>query len=494
MSVIDKVARGQLSAYKAENATQFNGIHIDVRFPPLAPMVAAVWDGIVDDTPAVLGCIQYIQNYGATASLLSDGTNDTRFGGTILFPTGRGKLTGSLIINAIASLGDGAVDASTAGVKLKGAGKTCTILDFTDSLSGSGIIGDASHIAIEDLQILNSPEHGIELTGWMLDIKNVFVNNPVGDGVYFHQAFMVKVADNLVYNAGGYGFSFNDYHTSLDVEHNYALHCTLGGYFAGNRIDMNLSKGITYSSFKANACDASVTAYTFARAKGVTLTGNGCEDVVNALYIYGGNDTSLEIVGLFTHDVSGNVINFIGNNAKVIINNLVDSTPVDIAVPLIGGAGGTNNLITLTAIKTTRTYLVDSNTLVLTKFNDNKSRKSITFDTQGKTIATLKHPTGYNGNYGGQILVRAFTGNDKPATVGNTADYLLHINKGAGGSNIATVSAVGLKGDTTAALSWPSFDFTFVGDTLIATHTTNSAWTSRDFAFIFDPVGDISIA
>jgi len=57
MSTVDKVARGQLSAYKAETATQIVD-RVNVKFPPV-PMVGAKGDNSSDDTTVIQAIADY---------------------------------------------------------------------------------------------------------------------------------------------------------------------------------------------------------------------------------------------------------------------------------------------------------------------------------------------------------------------------------------------------------------------------------------------------
>ncbi|MEK3669248.1 hypothetical protein [Paenibacillus sp. FSL R10-2771] len=268
----------------------------------------------------------------------------------------------------------------------------------------------------------------------------------------------------FVFDAGAYGFSFNDYHTTCLVENNYVLQPTLGGYFVGNRDNISLSKGMTYSTFASNACDGGAIAYTFAGCRALAVNGCGCEVVSNRAIYVSGTESSVSIDGFLGDRVGGNGIYIEGNRAKVTIDGYVDSNPINIGIPLIAG-GGTDAKVIIANITNKRTYLYDSAATLDVSSLNNKKHKVVNFYVKNKAVATFKHPSGYSINYGGLISIRCFHGGSSaPNGSINTATYYLLLNKGTGGSNIATVSFAGLKGDETALQSWPSFDFTFSGD------------------------------
>lgn len=449
-------------------------------------------DGVTDDTIAIQNAIDYVQNINTASVLLSDGTNSTRFGGCVYIPNGKYKLTSSLIVRKINAQGDGSVSPNFSGVTIFGDGHTSTVLDGTSCVSTPLKI-EGSHAYIHDIQVLNSQLNGIEVTAWKVNIERVFINNPFRDGICFNSGFLGKISKCLVWSAGQYGFSFNGFHTSMLIENNYALHCSLGGYFVGNRSDMNTSLGMVYSKFNSNACDHTTVGFTLAKCKAVSLNTNGVEETSSyAVYVYG-TDSAVSIDTLFAHRMDSNAINIEGNGSKVSINNLVDSDPTDVTIPLIKGFGN-NTVIKLSNTTNKRNYLYDSSSLSI-KSLDNKIQKVISFDAKSKTICTAKHPSLYSANYGGLIIIRAFfQSNVDPKTAYNTAIYYLLVNKGAGGSNLSVVSSTGLKGDGTASLSWPSFDFSISGDSIIATHTSTGTWTTNNYSFVFEAQGDVSLA
>lgn len=460
-------------------------VYLDDRFPRTT--------GETSDSPRIQRAIDYVQRYGENTDILSDGTNNTMLGGTIILPSGVLEITSSLIVNSIAIAGVGNPK-RIAGVNIIGSGRTSTVLDATNLPNVSPLIVNGSHFYASDFQILNSQKHGIETNGvslWDLGFERIFINKPANDGIHFNDVFKVHVSHCFVYGGGGYGLSFNKYHTSCLVENNYVLSCALGGYLVGKRGDPTFSGGMTYSTFASNACDGGIDAYTFVGCRGVEVNGCGCEVVSGHSIIISGLESNMAINGFVSDRVQGNGVFIEGNRSKILINNFTDSNPINLSTPLIAG-GGVDAQVIVTNITNKRTYLYAANAILNVIFNDKKKSKTVQFDTQSKTIATLKHDSGYITNYSGLITITAINGGviNSNSTL-NTCVYYLLVNKGTGGSNITLLGFAGLKGDTTSPTSHPSFNFTFVGDDLIATHTTSNAWASRAFSFVFDTSGEV---
>src|SRR4030067_1410415 len=95
----------------------------------------AVGDGITDDTTAIQNAIDFIQSYGGSAQIYSNGSNDTQFGGALYIPKGKYKITAPIVINPIALEG---ATVGYSGIVVQGESNTSAILDATSMAAGLG--------------------------------------------------------------------------------------------------------------------------------------------------------------------------------------------------------------------------------------------------------------------------------------------------------------------------------------------------------------------
>lgn len=156
----------ELASHKAENATK----GINVLYPP-SPLVAAVGDGVTDDTVAIQACINYVVSQG---------------GGVLFFPTGTYIISQLVISDSI---------------KLLGQNRTA-ILKQKDNSNDNfiNITGTGKHIEIEGLvfdgnninQSAESTQNIIkcDATGgvtepFLLSVRNNKFLNPCYSAIFF---------------------------------------------------------------------------------------------------------------------------------------------------------------------------------------------------------------------------------------------------------------------------------------------------------------------
>lgn len=458
----------------------------------------AVGDGVADDTAAIQAAIDYIQSYGSNSQIYSNGSNNTQFGGSLYLPKGKYKITSPLVINPVALEG---ATVAYAGFVMRGESNTSAIIDATSMPAGLGpaLFVNGSFVTVADLQILNSPDHGVRVgTGtpavWNVKFHNVYVNNPAADGFYFNRSFKCEVAGCTVYGGAGYGFSFNSYHTSMKVTNNYAITCASGGYFVGDRTNIGASLGMVYSEFSANACDGGVDAYTFHGCRGLVLNGNGCEIISQrALYITG-SDANVTVNQFFAVAVSSYGIQLAGNRAKLTVNGFFDLNPVNPTTPLF--AFQANDGITdISAIKSGRTvlYTYGSSTNFVST-TDNKYIKTIPFTSASasSTVGTVVGDTLDAVNISGKFLIQAISGTARSnGTPQQQATYELLVSISAAGKS---VTATGVGGTGTGSAVLPAFSWSIdSSNNLVATRTYTGAMDNRSFTFVITSIGNIGM-
>ena len=455
----------------------------------------AVGDGVTDDTTAIQAAVDYIQSYGASSDIFSNGLNKTNFGGSIYIPKGVYKITNKIVIAAV---GQEAGVAAYAGITIYGDSDNASVIDAS-SLSNTDdcaieVLG--SFTAIKKIQILNSTGHGIKFEAaagaalWMLNVKDVLINKPSLDGLYFGRCFLTTVDNCVVWNAPGYGFSFNGFHTSLKITHNYAVACNLGGYLIGERTDVSLSQGCVYSELTSNACDGGITAYAIHGARGVTMSGNGCEVISgDAIYITG-TSINVNIDAFFATQVTGHGVRMDGTNAQVVINNYVDNTPTNLTTPLfnLNGLGASAKIA---SVNNTRDVFYTG----FCSFNIDKSYliRVVAFldSSPNGVIGTIKNDSLNNVNINGRLTLTV-----SPEVPLNTIlqqgaiyDLLVSINAV---NKMVYVTSAGSTANTGAPI--PGFTFSIDGSNqLIATRTFTGTLDTRKFNFNIFPTGNIII-
>jgi len=451
-----------------------------------------------DDWPAFQAAINHTQLYGAGNVILSNGTNDTAFGGAVYAPAGWYSFSETLVIEPIAEeqLTQGL---QYAGLRIFGDSITSTVFDGSQfAVAAPVILARGAWVELDHFQVKDSLDHGIRIevsgkSAWNCKIYDVFVNNPAGDGVYFGKSFLGSLVDCLVYNAGGWAFSWNDYHTSWTIKGNYSWSCTNGGYFVGDRVTPANSLGMTYSSFSNNACDGGSLAYTLNGCRAVTLTGCGCEVISGDAIFISGSDSNVSIEGFLGDKVGGHGVYSEGNRVKVTVNNYTDSRPTDLNAKLFRIASA-DGYLSLSQIKNERTgglYQADSTALVDVNTSQFIFNRQILAATSSGTVCNITHANEIGVNINGMITVNAIGGTARSDTVAKQeASYILAVSISAAGKSVAVAAEAG--GVAAGADVLPAFDWSIDGsNNLVATHKNAPIAGDRNFTFVFEPSNNI---
>lgn len=457
----------------------------------------AKFNGINDDTTAIQAAINYCASLFTGSVFFSTPTDTfkTVMGTTLELPSGTAKVTNTLTVPVVYTSGT----TKYSCVSIVGQGQSSSVLDFSGApanTDGLVVLGGASEQ--RDFQILRPRRDGLVIgtsTGfsWYHTVKRVFVNGAGRHGQLVYSMFRSKWDDNLSAHCGGWGFAFTQGMTSTVIQNNYSNTCALGGYLLGDLVSLGASSSCVYSSLISNACDNGVNAYVIAGAKGFTMIGNGSEKATDYSILLSACDITID--GHFSDRTGKNDIFIEGNGRKNIkINGLVPSRPIDPSIPAIQLHG--DSKVSINGPVPERTYLT-SGTSTSTELTVEDKVIRVLKTLNGQTAAPLvllKHPSGYNATYGGELLVRAVFGSAiSPSTVQNTMLYRLMVLVGAGGTIVVTKDTVSTPGSDINLDTMPSFVFSISGNALHAKHL-NPAGVDRSYTFSIHSQGEIICA
>ncbi|MHA7967691.1 glycosyl hydrolase family 28-related protein [Paenibacillus sp. CAU 1782] len=159
---LGETALEKVNEQLADIATNLNARSINVKFPP-APLVAAMGDGVTDDTDAIQAVLDYIYVNG---------------GGGAYFPLGIYRITRPLFIKSIAPFGG----YSYAPIALIGEGNNASVIKKDGETQALGL--DASCIIIRgDTMVITDDWSAIQFTNIKVDNQS---NGSLTYGVYGH--------------------------------------------------------------------------------------------------------------------------------------------------------------------------------------------------------------------------------------------------------------------------------------------------------------------
>ena len=239
--------------------------------------------------PAPGSGVTLIQPSGSTA-----GTTDLAAVQAALNSTGFAWLAkGNFWFNAPCTLPTIPANASPGGV-IRGSGEVYTQIfqqnGTADTFSGTNV----KQISVENLNITcNVPSgsgNGIALyqatsaDTTYVDIRNVKIFNPGGDGIRIDQPIVGNITNTVVSGANGNGFNINVQHlgtgTSFSFVNCYAINCTQAGYAMYQ---------MHYSSFVSTASDGNGIGYYLNNCNSVSFLAAGTESQSKNSGIYAGH-------------------------------------------------------------------------------------------------------------------------------------------------------------------------------------------------------------
>jgi hypothetical protein len=233
--------------------------------------------------------VTLIQPSGSTA-----GTTDLTAVQSALNATGFAWLAkGNFWFNAPCTLPTIPANSSPGGV-IRGQGETYTTIFQQNGTADTFNATDAKNLSVENINITcNVPTgsgNGIALyqaTGadtTYVNITNVKVFNPGGDGIRIDQPIVGRIANTLVSGANGNGFNINVQHlatgTSFSFENCYAIGCSQAGYAMYQ---------MHYCSFVSTATDGCGIGYYLNNCNSVSFLAAGTESQSQNSGIYAGH-------------------------------------------------------------------------------------------------------------------------------------------------------------------------------------------------------------
>lgn len=246
--------------------------------------------------------ITLIQPSGSTT-----GTTDLANVQAALNATGFAWLAkGNFWFNAPCTLPTLPTGTGSPGGVIRGQGETYTTIFQQNGTADTFNATNAKNLSVENINLTNNVPsgsgNGIALyqstasDTTYVDINNVKIFNPGGDGIRIDQPIVGRISNTVVSGANGNGFNINVQHlgtgTSFSFINTYAINCGLAGY-ALNQMH--------YSSFVSTASDGSGIGYYLNNCNSVSFLACGTETqsqnggIYNGhgYYITGGADITL---------------------------------------------------------------------------------------------------------------------------------------------------------------------------------------------------------
>lgn len=250
-------------------------------------------------------------------------------GGTIRVPTGRYKLSDSLIFDDIDSV---------TGFWIEGEGALNTELDFEDAgVNKDGIVfRGGSLCGVKKLFIVNVPRHGIVLNDSFdsfvsqAKLSELRIQNCGADGVYSKNSYLISLDDIWSANNGNIGFNFVGNHTSIISNRIYAS----GNESIGIRVN-----GAVYIDMNWQS-DNNLRAAQLSNIRGGIIRAPGSENNrAEGILLRSGNDTVANIIAEY-QDIAGltiiggyairnNTDGPVGNSGNSIVAVSADNRPIE---------------------------------------------------------------------------------------------------------------------------------------------------------------------
>jgi len=206
--------------------------------------------GAIDSTQAFLAAI-------AAAAALGTG------GGHVLVPTGRYKLSQTIVLpNYVSLCGPGTPHSAT--------------LDFSTQQSGPGIrITGYGHAAVEGLCIYNTAGNGVEIAAAepfknFCHLRDVYVLQARASGFVASDTYMTTFERCWARECHDFGFYLAGFHTSIKLDTCWADRCGNTGF--------NLN-AMVYATLNNCGADSNGSyGYFLSNCQGIVLNGCGAED------------------------------------------------------------------------------------------------------------------------------------------------------------------------------------------------------------------------
>lgn len=373
-------------------------------------------------------------------------------------------------------------------IAIEGSGKQGSSFDFTSApATHDGFIFiNPKFVTLKDISAARAPKSGVKVASdveiadgkaWNhVDMENIRSSYNGLHGFEFERGFMGRFDHLFSTHNTGNGFEFLGFHTSLSLNSCYADKNSSG--FRLNEL--------TYSNLTACASDNN-SGYGYIISDSSTLSLMNC-----------GAESSGRSGVLLDASATKGVNRNIMLNGFLSFNSNIDNGGYPNAIHMTSADNTENTAIAigcrsqLPANPTVDVLVSGEGSHLVEGYNDfpngvssnNKGyiqhipKVKIVRElsvTAATTVTGLLSPQGHSVHYGGEIIVRALSGDPSTPSVTNTATYKLLVDKGAGGSNITEISKIGLTAG--GSPNHPSFTWTFTGNNLVATPVGSTSGT-----------------
>lgn len=286
----------------------------------------ATGNGTTDDTAAFLAARNSLQ------------TNANFRGGTIHVPRGHYKLSAAWDFTAYAA-------GNVHNMFIVGDGADNTVLDWTGAIAGTNGVtfNSGAHFGIEGLVLVNAPGINLLINNGSLNtanycnqfyVRNVRMQGAGSDNFRCFNGYMGEIANCWSFGAGGLGYTFAGFHTSMKISRNEANANTSGGWSIN---------GMVYSEFSCCGSDSNLQeGWVMSNINGVVFDACGAEQNQKDAFKLLSSTASTTGIPTDAQDIHGVVFNgcyATGNSAAIagaygsfITAATADSRPIEFAI------------------------------------------------------------------------------------------------------------------------------------------------------------------
>jgi hypothetical protein len=309
-------AAGNIKDRFATHLADYASLLINSKYPP-SPYVAAVGNGIADDTAALQVLLTYI------------GTNG---GGSLYLPTGTYKISSRLDVPVNTTVFGAGIDKTIIAWDETDLAMTATsaMIEFADNTSGLSKIYDLTlNQKRAERGLLDNQTYGGIHAANGLEIYRVKIFNSVGPGITQASIDNIKIRDCVIYDTGHHAIYFSTgnagYIKNVEISNNYigTPDTIVGRLFEANLVKFRFSasndllQNVTIKNNRLGAAIDSMGIFVSTTSGGTCIIQsldisdnkiNQGSDITTGMTvgIYVGSDSKAEDVAIVNNYVYGN--------------------------------------------------------------------------------------------------------------------------------------------------------------------------------------------
>jgi hypothetical protein len=294
--------------------------------------------------------------------------------GTVYFPAGTYKTTGSVTLKSGVSLSGANNWASQ--ISHTGSGDLLTGTDLHDiSISDLGFTGPSTGTGVAIKQVLSASN-----TAYMINLSRIYISGFVTGGVYLDGLTGSTLDDVFISNpnTGSYGIQITNSKSGQYATAYTVRNCRVGDGLTNSYV-ISKTRQANFSGCTASTSDAS--GFSVTDSQGISFTGCGSSTAVNGWLVTTSNGVGLH--GCYVDGSSGSAIKSVNSYLSVI------------ALHEVAGAGTYSIEHTGTGATETGSLSVTKPTSGVTSssFSGGTITNNLTIDTTGETNLRLDRPS-----------------------------------------------------------------------------------------------------